>query len=226
MLLWEEYKEKHPDGVMYTQFCKRYRNSKRATSLMEAAKGSIGIKEGLRMAQKELRIIIQQCDMYMGQLSEIEAEMGELALQVPGVKEMLTIKGVGITTAAGFIAEVGDVSRFTHPSQIQKLAGLNLVENSSGDHKGQTTISRRGRSRLRSILFKVIMPLVAKNNEFKLLHEHYTTRRENPLKKKQSLILLCCKLIRTVYALINKRVAYSPERLLKNISYLQLQDAA
>jgi transposase len=193
---------------------------------MEAAKGSIGIKEGLRMAQKELRIIIQQYDMYMGQLSEIEAEMGELALQVPGVKEMLTIKGVGITTAAGFIAEVGDVSRFTHPSQIQKLAGLNLVENSSGDHKGQTTISRRGRSRLRSILFKVIMPLVAKNNEFKLLHEHYTTRRENPLKKKQSLILLCCKLIRTVYALINKRVAYSPERLLKNISYLQLQDAA
>jgi len=70
------------------------------------------------------------------------------------------------------------------------------------------------------------MPLVAKNNEFKLLHEYYTTRRENPLKKKQSLILLCCKLIRTVYALINKRVAYSPERLLKNISYLQLQDAA
>jgi transposase len=62
--------------------------------------------------------------------------MEELALQVPGVKEMLTIKGVGITTAAGFMAEVGDVSRFSHPSQIQKLAGLNLVENSSGDHKG------------------------------------------------------------------------------------------
>jgi transposase len=199
---------------------------KRATRLMEAAKGSIGIKEGLRMAQKELRIIIQQYDMYMEQLSEIEAEMEELALRVPGVKEMLTIKGVGITTAAGFMAEVGDVSRFSHPSQIQKLAGLNLVENSSGDHKGQTTISKRGRSRLRSILFKVIMPLVAKNDEFKMLHKHYITRRENPLKKKQSLILLCCKLIRIVYALINKRVAYSPERLLKNISYLQLQDAA
>ncbi|HCS72731.1 MAG TPA: IS110 family transposase, partial [Clostridiales bacterium] len=161
-----------------------------------------------------------------GQLSEIEAEMEELALQVPGVKEMLTIKGVGITTAAGFMAEVGDISRFTHPNQIQKLAGLNLVENSSGDHKGQTTISKRGRSRLRSVLFKAIMPLVAKNDEFKLLHEHYTTRRENPLKKKQSLILLCCKLIRIFYALINKRVAYSPERLMKNISYLQLQDAA
>ena len=55
--------------------------------------------------------------------------MEELALQVPEVKEMLTIKGIGITTAAGFMAEVGDVSRFSHPRQIQKLAGLNLVEN-------------------------------------------------------------------------------------------------
>lgn len=29
MLLWEEYKEKHQDGIMYTQFCERYRNFKK-----------------------------------------------------------------------------------------------------------------------------------------------------------------------------------------------------
>lgn len=29
MLLWEEYKEQHPDGIMYTQFCDRYRNFKK-----------------------------------------------------------------------------------------------------------------------------------------------------------------------------------------------------
>ncbi|MGE5582985.1 MAG: hypothetical protein ACM3X9_10685 [Bacillota bacterium] len=29
MLLWEEYKEKHPNGIMYTQFCDRYRNFKK-----------------------------------------------------------------------------------------------------------------------------------------------------------------------------------------------------
>ncbi len=28
MLLWEEYKRDHPDGIMYTQFCDRYRNFK------------------------------------------------------------------------------------------------------------------------------------------------------------------------------------------------------
>jgi len=33
MLLWEEYKEVHPDGIMYTQFCKRYREFKKQNKL-------------------------------------------------------------------------------------------------------------------------------------------------------------------------------------------------
>ena len=33
MLLWEEYKEVHPQGIMYTQFCERYRNFKKACRL-------------------------------------------------------------------------------------------------------------------------------------------------------------------------------------------------
>ncbi|MCL4417853.1 MAG: hypothetical protein M1365_14380 [Actinobacteria bacterium] len=33
MLLWEEYKEIHPEGLMYTQFCERYRNFKKICKL-------------------------------------------------------------------------------------------------------------------------------------------------------------------------------------------------
>ena len=105
---------------------------------------------------------------------------------------------------AGFLAEVGDLSHYRHPRQIQKLAGLNLKENSSGKHKGQTRITKRGRPRLRALLFRCILPLVAKNEDFKALHEEHTTRSVNPLKKKQSLIALCCKLIRNLFALGRK----------------------
>lgn len=216
------------DGVVTTwkRDISRGVGVKRATQLVKVAKGSIGIREGLRMAEKELSMLLGQYDLYKEQLAEVEHEMEKLALQIPGVQEMLTIKGVGITTAAGFMAEVGDVSRFSHPKQIQKIAGLNLVENSSGKHKGNTTISKRGRSRLRAVLFRAVMPLVSKNEEFKALHNHYTTRRENPLKKMQSLILLCCKLIRIFYALISKQVAYDSERVIRDLNFLQLQDAA
>lgn len=79
-----------------------------------------------------------------------------IMVALPISKEMVPIKGVGIMTAAGFIAEVGDIKRFTHPCQIQKLAGLNLIESSSGKHKGKTSISKRGRARLRALLFSNI----------------------------------------------------------------------
>jgi transposase len=198
----------------------------RAVRLVEAAKTSIGIKNGLRMGEKELAAVLEQYDLYMKQLNQLLIEIEQLALQVPGVKEALTVKGIGVITIAGFIAEVGDLRRFSHPSQIQKLAGLNLIENSSGKHKGKTTISKRGRARLRALLFRAIMPLVTKNQEFKKLHEYYTTRKNNPLKKKQSLILLCCKLIRILYTIVTKQLEYNPEKLMKNLSSLQLRDAA
>jgi transposase len=42
----------------------------------------------------------------------------------------------------GKYAEVGDINRFEHPKQIQKLARLNLKENSSRKRKGKTTIHK------------------------------------------------------------------------------------
>lgn len=191
----------------------------RAVRLVESAKISVGITEGLKMAEKELKANLEQYELYIKQYEQLEKEIEELVLQIPGVEEMLTIKGVGIMTAAGFVSEIGDIKRFTHPSQIQKLAGLNLIEDSSGKHKGKTCISKRGRSRLRALLFRVIMPLVSKNNEFKILHEYYTNRKENPLKKKQSLILLCCKLIRIFFAIMNKKVEYNPQKLIKDTGF-------
>ena len=61
------------------------------------------------------------------------------------------------------------------------------------------------------------MPVVAKNPEFRRLHQYYTTRAQNPLKKKQSLILLCCKLIRIIFALMKKQVAYDPQKMMNDI---------
>jgi len=84
----------------------------------------------------------------------------ELCCQIPMAEKLLEIKGVGMKTVSGFLAEVGDIRRFDNPKQLQKLAGLALVEDSSGKHKGQTVISRRGRKRLRYLLFEASMPLV------------------------------------------------------------------
>ena len=110
--------------------------------------------------------------------------------------------------------------------QIIRLAGLNLVENSSGNRKGKTGISKRGRSRLRALLFRCILPLVAKNKEFKALHKHYTTRVLNPLKKKQSLIALIGRLIRILHTLGTKQKAYNAAELLRHVHQTSMHQSA
>lgn len=195
---------------------------KRAERLVEAATNSVGIIDGHQAAAMELSILLEDYDRKIKQYETVMELVEKLVQPIAGVNELVKINGLGIVTVAGFLAEVGDISRFSHPKQIQKFAGLNLRENSSGKSKGKTTISKRGRKRLRAILFRAMMPLLAKNDEFRAIHGYYTTRPLNPLKKMQSLILLCCKLIRVVYAILSKGIRYEAEKLLIDMKKTEL----
>ena len=132
-------------------------------------------------------------------------------------EKLLQIKGIGMKTVSGFIAEVGDISRFTDAKQIQKLAGQAIVENSSGKHNGKSRISKRGRKRLRYLLFEAALSLTATNPEFREIHRYYTSRETNPLKKKQSLTVLSNKLIRVFYTILKHGTDYDPNKLTSDI---------
>ena len=197
----------------------------RAKTLIKAAEHSIGSKEGTMSARMEIRMLLEDYESQNMRLQEVMVLIEELVKEIPMAEKLLEIKGVGIRTVSGFLAEVGDISRFNNPKELQKLAGLALVENSSGKHKGETTISRQGRKRLRYLLFEVAMSLVSKNQEFRELHNYYTTRRLNPLKKMQSLMAIAAKLIRVFYAMLTKGVDYDPKKMVSDIKrpavYLQ-----
>jgi len=190
---------------------------KRAKTLYEAAEHSIGRREGATAARLEIRMLLEDYDSRAIRLQEIMTLIESLVKQIPMAEKLMEIKGVGIKTVSGFLAEVGDISRFDNPKQLQKLAGLAIKENSSGKHKGETTITKRGRKRLRYLLFEVAMSLVSKNEEFAQLHQYYTTRRINPLKKMQSLMAVACKLIRVFYVMLTKQVDYDPQKMISDI---------
>ena len=97
----------------------------------------------------ELQLLLEDYRAKEVQLEKVTAVLETETLKVPYAEKLLSIKGVGLITVAGFLSEVGDVRRFDSPKQIQKLAGLELKENSSGKHRGRSSISKRGRKRLR-----------------------------------------------------------------------------
>ena len=190
---------------------------KKAESLVAAAARSTGQTEGAGAARMEMQMLLDEWELLSKQHQQIDDKLRDLCEQIPESKNLLAIKGIGFVTVAGFLAEAGDIKRFDSPKQIVKLAGLALWENSSGKHKGKTTISKRGRARLRRLLFAGVIPLLATNDAFHSLHVYYTTRKQNPLKKKQSVIAICCKLVRIFYALLTKGTAFDSSKMLGDI---------
>lgn len=190
---------------------------KRAKTLVEAARHSVGSKEAPEAARKELSYLLADYEAVKARIDELDALLAEKVMEVPYIDKLMEIKGIGLTTAAGFIAEVGDISRFDSPKQLQKLAGLAIVNNESGKQKGEYHISYRGRKRLRYVLYEAAVSVIAHNEAFRDIHRYYTTRQNNALKKMQSLIAVSCKLIRVFYVLLTKGVAFDPAKMRSDI---------
>lgn len=113
-----------------------------AEKLLLAVSKSIGVTEGIDAARFKLNSLIDQLDLIDAQLEECDLLIDALMQALDIDKFITSVPGVGAVTAASFIAETGDLSRFNDWKQIRKLAGLNLVEQSSGQHKGKTKLVR------------------------------------------------------------------------------------
>ena len=194
----------------------------KAYSIVSAAEHSVGSREGLESARYEIQWILKNLKSFIESEEEYLARMEAMAEKIPYVENILAIKGLGIRTVFGIMAEIGDITRFTSVKPIQKLAGLALVEdNSSGKHQGRTIISKRGRKRLRYQLYQAALVLIGQNSEFREVYDYYRTREENPLKKMQALMAVACKLLRVLYAMMTKGVPYDPVKLLNDIRHPQ-----
>ena len=190
---------------------------KKAKQIYFAAEHSVGMKGGASVRWK-LWQLLEEYELIERQLHDILQLIEGLLYQIPGADKLLKIPGAGLVTVAGFLSEVGDIKRFSDPKQIQKLAGLAVVENSSGKRKGLPGISKRGRSRLRWVLFQLARSMVMFNPEMKAYHQYYTTRKENPLKKLQSLVAISARIARIFYGILKNGTEYDPTMVMKDFN--------
>ena len=142
--------------------------------------------------------------------------------QVPYAKHILEIPAIGTVNFAHFLGEIGELTRFSHWQQIRKYAGYNLVENSSGEHKGKSKISKRGRHMLRSVLYQMALVMIAKNKEIKQLYGYLTKRKDNPLKKKQAVVAVIGKILSIIFALVKKDEKYDSTKVFNQERQLEL----
>lgn len=223
----EDIKSLGKEGLLkhIKETVKRGYSKKQVERIYELAEESIGTEEGTCGAKFQLKMYIEEAKMLEKQIKLTEEELEKQLKEIGFYESLISIQGIGIVSAAMFVGEVGDINRFDSYEQIRRYAGLNLIENSSGNHKGKTTISKRGRSLLRSILYRMAFTMVSRNKELKELYQYLITRKENQLKKKQAIVAVIGKVLQIIYAVVTKNEEYKATRVFSQDRLEQLKVA-
>ncbi|RDU94524.1 IS110 family transposase [Trinickia dinghuensis] len=93
----------------------------------------------------------------LAQCARLEEALREAVLNwrfYPVVLALQAMRGVQFTMAVGVLAELGDLSRFAHPSQLMAWLGLTPSEHSSGEKRRQGSITKNGNSYARKLLIE------------------------------------------------------------------------
>lgn len=113
----------------------------------------------LKLDHREQRIAFEELMLAMRQAKE-RSERLEQAIRecvpdwslAPVVVALQAMRGIDLITAVGFLAELGDLSRFESPSKLMAFLGLVPSERSTGDSVRRGSITKAGNIRARRLL--------------------------------------------------------------------------
>lgn len=182
-------------------------------ALIVAAENSTGTEHGKESLIAEIKYLVDSIEKASQFIEDLENQMGKYLDRIPYSQSILSIKGIGRVTAAGLIGEVGDFGQFKTISELMKLAGLDLYEISSGKHRGQRHISKRGRAHLRTLLFFAAINTIRTNG---IMREHYLKMVKRGMPKVKAVIAISRKLLRIIFALTHNHSTYMEDYVSKN----------
>jgi transposase len=180
-----------------------------ASELIKAARTSVGTSSPVKemILKQETNLLLHLEDS----LQEITVMLIEMSrkLMEDDINIMTSIKGIGDTTAANFLIEMGgDINQFEYSGKIIAMAGLDPAIYQSGKHEGKGKITKRGNRHLRKIIWNMTTKVIQYTDTF---HAYYSKRRKEGLPYKKAVLATAHKLIRVIYAMLTKRTTFCPQ---------------
>jgi transposase len=146
-------------------------------------------------------MFVDELELLQKQLSEIEEDIKAIVEQMPESRILQSVRGIGIITAAYLLSEIIDFKAYKVIREIEKFAGVNIYEISSGKHKGKRKLSKRGRTLLRKTLYMAALNMIKKDGIYHKDYQRYLARGK---KKVEALVIVMKRLLRMVFALLRK----------------------
>ena len=192
---YESIKKVSRGKFLYTKFLK----------IKELAKNTVG--ECNDIFEFELTSLLTLHTTIQKEIKELESKIEEI------IKELdpptLSIKGIGIISCAGIIAEFGDISRFKSADAMVTFAGLEPSISESGTESHTGKMVKHGSGHLRYYLMNVA--------EYVFLHEPIFTEYYYKKRNEGKCHRVVCnhiakKLIRIIYKLETENIKFDSSK--------------
>ncbi len=176
----------------------------KAETLKSLAKQSFATSSKTSAQRFQLIQLIEHIEFLENQLKELDRELKKLLDKAETL--ITTLPGVGDVCGATIVGEIGDINRFTHPSQLVAYAGYDPSVYESGQFKGSMNhISKRGSRYLRWALWVAADRARMKDPTFEAF---YRKKRAEGKCHKVAVCAVARKLCNVVFAVLRDNKPY------------------
>jgi transposase len=148
-----------------------------------------------------------------------EANLESIAVQDKNVQLLLSIPGVGLKVALGFVSAIGDVKRFRTPNQLAKYFGLTPSLSQSADKSYSGRITKQGTAYGRWLAVEAAQSLALSGSPITASYYKIKNKKGHNV----AVTALARKLIVVVWHMLTKQQPYryaKPERVAEKLKML------
>ena len=183
----------------------------KAEQLKAAARDSIAVAELEEEVAFEVGLLLDQNDLLEAQIVAADARVASL-LDTEVSRRLQTIPGVGPSSCAALIAEIGDIDRFEDVDQLLAYAGVHPAERSSGrkgaDPETSWHMSKAGNAHLRAAAYHVAIVGVQHDP---VIRAHYERKRAAGKSKMNALGHCMSKVLSLVWGVWRNGTDWDPD---------------
>jgi hypothetical protein len=187
-------------GIELARWGGKRRNHRILQAIWAAAVEPDGVARERPAAIERATFALRDWRRALDELADVEARMVEVLDALDLTELVESIDGVSAVGAA----------RFDSARTWVKHAGLCPRANESGTFAGQTKVSGRGRPGLRTAAWRAIWGALHHNTVYAARYQHLRTRADNPLRDGQARAAIAAALLRQLFVVVTRRVAWNP----------------
>lgn len=171
--------------------------------LKTLAKNTVGSSSDYLLQEMEITIDIY--NQMSSKIDNLELQINNCVMRLE--PPILSVPGIGASSAAVILSEFGDFSKFQNPSQMLSFAGMEPGYFQSGISESTGKMVKHGSSHLRYAMMNCVQTVI--NNE-PTFAAYYAKKRAEGKQHRVALTHVAKKLLRVIYTLQTKNIPYNP----------------